>query len=79
VKRVLREAARAVRPALIPSAARSLGRQAARAATVDGAIDLVFGFDFGGIRWSEPRARRPVRELVEDWSQGRFGVGVLRV
>jgi hypothetical protein len=79
VTRVLREAARAVRPALIPLAARSLRRQAARAATADGAIDLVFGFDFGGIRWSELCARRPVRELVEDWRQGRFGIGVLRV
>ncbi len=62
---MLREAARAVRPALIPLAARSLRRQAARAATVDGAIDLVFGFDFGGIRIAPMQARAEIRELLE--------------
>jgi hypothetical protein len=29
--------------------------------------------------WSELRERHEVHELVEDWQQGRFGIGAIRL
>lgn len=62
---VLGAARRGVQPALAPFAVAALRLQAARAAGIDGALDLVFGYDVAGIAIAPMQARSEIRALLE--------------
>jgi predicted O-methyltransferase YrrM len=62
---VLGAARRGVQPALAPFAVAALRLQAARAPGIDGALDLVFGYDVAGIAIAPMQARSEIRALLE--------------
>jgi predicted O-methyltransferase YrrM len=62
---VLGAARRGVQPALAPFAVAALRRHAARAAGIDGALDVVFGYDVAGIAIAPMQARSEIRALLE--------------